>query len=244
MTPTDRRHLVELERVYKFYRPEVAVLRDASTQVERGEFVYVTGPSGAGKSTLLRMIYRAEVPDHGRILFCGRDVGKLRPSAVPFLRRNIGVVFQDFATKILRSRSVFDNVALALEVLGAPSRVIRTKVTAVLESVGLGGREPEIAGNLSGGEQQRIAIARALVNDPPLLLADEPTGNLDPDLAMDVARLFDEANAGGTTVIFATHDRTILSARPRRTVAIIDGATLEVDPPSASGREMPVALVA
>jgi len=225
----DKRRIVELDRVFKFYRRDAPVLSGASLTIERGEFVYVTGPSGSGKSTFLRLLYRAERADMGRVLFCGKDVGKLSDASVPFLRRNIGIVFQDF--KILRQRTVFDNVGLALEVLGAPPRVIRHKVMAVLAAVGLDGREADLAGVLSGGEQQRVAIARALVNEPPLLLADEPTGNLDPQLSMDIAGLFDEANAAGTTVIFATHDRALLSARPRRTIALVEGEAVEIEPP-------------
>ena len=226
----DKRRIVELDRVYKFYRRDAPVLRGASLTIERGEFVYVTGPSGAGKSTFLRLLYRAERADMGRVLFCGKDVGKLSDRSVPFLRRNIGIVFQDF--KILRQRTVFDNVGLALEVLGAPPRVIRHKVMTCLQSVGLEGRQDDLAGVLSGGEQQRVAIARALVNEPPLLLADEPTGNLDPQLSMDIAGLFEDANAAGTTVIFATHDRALMTARPRRTIALVDGEVIEIPPPA------------
>jgi len=226
--PPDKRRIVELDRVYKFYRREAPVLRGASLVIERGEFLYVTGPSGAGKSTLLRLLYRGDRADGGRVLFCGRDVGTLSDASVPFLRRNIGIVFQDF--RILRTRSVFDNVAIALEVLGAPARVIRHKVLQTLAAVGLEGRDSDLAGVLSGGEQQRVAIARALVNDPPLLLADEPTGNLDPELSLDVSGLFSDANRAGTTVVFATHDRALLMARPHRTVALVEGELVDLGP--------------
>jgi cell division transport system ATP-binding protein len=226
LVSADKRRIVELDHVYKFYRRDAPVLRGACLTVDRGEFLYVTGPSGAGKSTLLRLLYRGEVADAGRVLFCGKDVGALSAATVPLLRRNIGIVFQDF--RILRGRSVFDNVALALEVLGAPAKVIRHKVLETLERVGLGGRDADPAGVLSGGEQQRVAIARALVNEPPLLLADEPTGNLDPELSLDVASLFAEANAAGTTVVFATHDRALLQARPHRTVALVEGELVDL----------------
>jgi cell division transport system ATP-binding protein len=209
------------ERVYKGYRPDQPVLRATSLTIERGEFVFITGPSGAGKSTLLRLIYRAELPDDGRLLFMGRDVARLRPGAIPALRRNIGVVFQDF--KLVPGWTAFENVAIALEVLGMPTRVIRTRVSEVLERVGLAGKGGERVEVLSGGEQQRVAVARAIVAEPVLILADEPTGNLDPQLAIDVLGLFEDIHAAGTTVVFATHDRSLLDVRPRRVVVLDDG---------------------
>jgi cell division transport system ATP-binding protein len=194
--------------------------------IERGEFVFVTGSSGSGKSTLLRMLYRAETVDDGRILFLGRDVARLRDDAVPFLRRNIGVVFQDF--KLVEPWSVYENVAIVLEVLGLPQRLIRARVGEALERVGLAGRGEDPAGVLSGGEKQRVAIARAIVGEPALLLADEPTGNLDPQLAIDILGLFEEIHETGTTVLFATHDRTLLEVRPRRVVVLDEGKAIDV----------------
>jgi len=209
-----QRPILVFEDVYKSYEQGAPVLRGMTLVIERGEFVFVTGPSGSGKSTLLRLLYRAETVDDGRILFLGRDVARLRADAVPFLRRNLGIVFQDF--KLVPSWTASENVAVALEVLGLPPRLIRARVGDALAAV------------LSGGEQQRVAVARAIVGEPALILADEPTGNLDPQLAIDVLGLFEEIHEGGTTVVFATHDRTLLEVRPRRVVVLDDGKAIDV----------------
>ena len=220
-----RKPILVFEDVYKAYRSDAPVLRGLSLMIERGEFVFVTGPSGAGKSTLLRMLYASEQPDNGRILFLGRDITRLARNSVPFLRRNIGIVFQDF--KLIENWTVTQNVALPVEVLGLPPRLIRSRVGEVLERVGLAGRGDELVSRLSGGEKQRVAVARAIVGEPALVLADEPTGNLDPQLAVDILGLFEDINDSGVTVVFATHDRSLLDVRPRRVVVLQQGVTFD-----------------
>ena len=218
---TANRPVLVLDDVHKAYRADAAVLRGLNLEIARGEFVFITGPSGAGKSTLLRLLYAAEAVDSGRILFLGREIGRLSKSSIPFLRRNVGVVFQDF--KLVENWSVFDNVALPLEVLSLPDRLIRQRVGEALERVGLSGRGDDRAGVLSGGEQQRVGVARAIVGEPALVLADEPTGNLDPQLAQDILGLFEDIHETGVTVLFATHDRSLLDIRPRRVIVLDDG---------------------
>jgi cell division transport system ATP-binding protein len=213
--------ILVFEDVFKFFKADQPTLRDVNLTIERGEFVFVTGPSGAGKSTLLQLIYRKQTVDEGRILFCGRDIARLTADSVPYLRRNLGIVFQDF--KVVPHWTVFENVAVALEILAMPRRLVRSRVGEALERVGLAGRGEDVTGTLSGGEQQRVAVARAIVTEPALLLADEPTGNLDPHLALDILTLFEEIHETGTTVLFATHDHTLLEQRPHRIVYIDDG---------------------
>lgn len=217
--------LLCFEGVYKYFRRDIPTLRDIHLRVYPGEFVFVTGPSGAGKSTLLQLIHRQHAVDGGRLLFLGRDLARLTPRSIPFLRRNMGIVFQDF--KLVPYWTVYQNVAIALQIIGAPKRVARTQVEETLARVGLAARGPEPAHQLSGGEQQRVAIARAIVTKPALLLADEPTGNLDPALAIDILTLFEQINEGGTTVLFATHDHALLQTLPRRLVVIDDGRLIE-----------------
>jgi cell division transport system ATP-binding protein len=217
--------ILVLEEVYKYFRRDVPTLRNVNLTVERGEFVFVTGPSGSGKSTLLQLVYRQHTVDSGRILFSGRDISRLTDKSIPFLRRNLGIVFQDF--KVVPHWTVFENVAVALEILGTSARLLRSRVAETLERVGLAGRGNERTETLSGGEQQRVALARAIVTEPALILADEPTGNLDPQLAIDMLTLFEEIHETGTTVLFATHDHSLLQSAPHRLVVIDDGRLIE-----------------
>ena len=217
--------ILVFEDVFRYHRQDKPVLRGVNLSVERGEFMFITGASGAGKSTLLQLIYRMQTVDEGRILFCGRDIARLTHDSIPYLRRNLGIVFQDF--KVIPHWTVFENVAAPLEILDMPMRVVRSRVAEALERVGLAGRGDETTGHFSGGEQQRVAVARAIVTEPALVLADEPTGNLDPALALDILTLFEEINDSGITVLFATHDHSLLEARPHRIVMIDEGRVVE-----------------
>ncbi|MCI0571691.1 MAG: cell division ATP-binding protein FtsE [Myxococcaceae bacterium] len=213
--------MIEMFHVYKAYPGDPPVLTDINLRVEKGEFLFLTGPSGAGKTTLLKLIFCAEEATRGQILVGGRNVARIRESAIPFLRRNIGVVFQDF--KLLPHRTVEDNVALALDVLGVPRLQARERVRGMLKRVGLEHKADVLPLKLSGGEQQRVVLARALVNEPTLLLADEPTGNLDPVRTLEIMDLLRDVNVRGTTVLVATHDSTLLSRYQKRTVRLEAG---------------------
>jgi len=213
--------VIQLFHVFKQYGAEAPALSDVSLEVRKGEFVFLTGPSGAGKSTLLKLVFCAEPASGGQILVFGRNVSRIRPSGIPYLRRNVGVVFQDF--KLLPDRTVAENVAFPLEVRGQHPREVRRKVTSALRAVGLDHRMGKFPLALSGGEQQRAAVARALVGDPALLLADEPTGNLDLDRTVEVMQLLEGANARGTTVVVATHDRGLLARHKKRIIALENG---------------------
>ncbi len=213
--------MIQLFHVSKEYPGEPPALSDVTLEVGKGEFVFLTGPSGAGKSTLLKLIFCAEAPSAGQLLLFGRNVARVSPGEIPWVRRHIGVVFQDF--KLLPERTIGENVALPLEVRSLPRREIRKKVQGLLRSVGLEHRADKFPPSLSGGEQQRVAVARALAADPALLLADEPTGNLDGDRTLEVMELLAAANARGTTVVIATHDRTLLARYTRRVVALERG---------------------
>jgi cell division transport system ATP-binding protein len=213
--------MIKLENVTKAYSTEVIAVRDASFDVPKGEFVFLVGPSGSGKSTLLRLIAKQENPERGNIWVAGRRINDLPGSKVPYLRRNMGNVFQDY--KLLPNKTVFENVAFALEVIGRPKHVIRQQVPAVLELVGLAGKQDRFPDQLSGGEQQRVSIARAFVNRPLILLADEPTGNLDPGTSEGIMRLLDRINKTGTTVVMATHDQRIVNMMRRRVIQLDRG---------------------
>ena len=210
--------MVKLDNVTKIYKGEHVALRDASVDIAKGEFVFLVGPSGSGKSTFLRLLNREESPEQGRIYVAGKDIGELPGYKVPYLRRNIGSVFQDF--KLLPNKTVYENVAFALEAIGRPKSAIKEAVPQILELVGLAKKAGNMPDELSGGEQQRVSIARAFVNRPLILLADEPTGNLDPATSVGIMKLLDRINRTGTTVVMATHDRGIVDTMRRRVIEL------------------------
>jgi cell division transport system ATP-binding protein len=213
--------MIKTEHVTKVYKDSVVALEDVAIDVRKGEFVFVVGPSGSGKSTFIRLLLKEEEPTRGNIFVAGKNIANLSPWKVPYLRRNIGTVFQDF--KLLPDKTVFENVAFALEVIGKPKHVIDRRVPEILELVGLGEKLNNYPEELSGGEQQRVSVARAFVNRPLILLADEPTGNLDPSTSVEIMKLLDRINRTGTTVIMATHDNAIVDAMRRRVVELESG---------------------
>ncbi|MEM7140787.1 MAG: cell division ATP-binding protein FtsE [Actinomycetota bacterium] len=213
--------MIKLENVTKVYKGDVVAVRDATVDIGKGEFVFLVGQSGSGKSTFIRLLNREESPEHGTIYVAGKDISGLGAWKVPYLRRNIGYIFQDF--KLLPKKTVAENVAFALEVIGKPRHVIRKQVPAILELVGLAAKIDNYPSELSGGEQQRVSIARAFVNRPLILLADEPTGNLDPQTSVGIMKLLDRINRTGTTVVMATHDRGIVDTMRRRVIELDRG---------------------
>ena len=216
--------MIRLENVTTRYGGETVAVRDVSFDVAKGDFVFLVGPSGSGKSTILRLINRQERPERGEVWVAGRNINDISDSRVPFLRRSMGNVFQDY--KLLTNKTVFENVAFALEVIGKPRHVIASQVPLVLDLVGLAGKEDRFPHQLSGGEQQRVSIARAFVNRPLILLADEPTGNLDPATGEGIMALLDEINRTGTTVVMATHDHRVVNAMRRRVIQLDRGVVV------------------
>jgi cell division transport system ATP-binding protein len=227
--------MILLDRVTKSYKKRGSALQNLSLHVEAKEFVIIVGASGAGKSTLLKLLTREEKPDSGKIIVGGIDYETLKDHEIPMLRRKIGVVFQDF--KLLNNKNVFENVAFALEIVGHSNSEIKHTVPRVLEIVGLTGKEKAMTWELSGGERQRVAIARAIVRQPKILIADEPTGNLDPKHAWDVIRVLQKINKFGTTVLLTTHNQEIVNALKRRVVTIKDGQIVS-DRANAGYREI------
>lgn len=213
--------MIRLENVTKSYKGGVIALDNMTLEIAKGDFVFLVGPSGSGKSTLLRLLLREDVPDSGKVWVAGKDLVSLSRWKVPFLRRNIGCVFQDF--RLLPTKTAYENVAFALRVIGRPRPVIEQQVPQVLDLVGLGEKGHRMPHELSGGEQQRVAIARAVVNRPLVLLADEPTGNLDPDTSRGIMKVLERINRSGTTVVMATHDATIVDAMRRRVIQLDNG---------------------
>ena len=218
--------------VSKSYLAGSFALRDLTLECAKGEFIFLTGPSGAGKTTLLKLVFAAERPSEGQIVVLGRNTPRLRASAIPDLRRRIGVVFQDF--KLLPNRTVEDNVSLTLDVLGTPRRRARAKVFSILKQLGLQHRRYHHPFSLSAGEQQRVAIARALVNEPEILLADEPTGNLDPDLTLEIMDLIARTSLRGTAVVVATHELGLVNRYGKRSIRLEEGRLVS-DTPADGG---------
>lgn len=213
--------MIQMKNVYKTYRNGVTALNGINIGIEKGEFVYIVGPSGAGKSTFVKLMYREIKPTTGTIIINNLDVSTINERKVPYLRRDIGVVFQDF--KLLPKLSVYENIAFALEVIEESPRNIKKRVMDVLELLGLKNKARFIPDELSGGEQQRVSIARAIVNHPKIVIADEPTGNLDPDTSWELMRVFEEINTRGTTLIMATHSKEIVNTIKKRVIAVEDG---------------------
>jgi cell division transport system ATP-binding protein len=213
--------MIKLDHVTKVYKDSVVALDDVCVDIQKGEFVFVVGPSGSGKSTLIRLLIREDEPSKGEIHVAGKNIANLTSWKVPYLRRNVGTVFQDF--KLLSDKTVYENVAFALDVIGKPKHVIKSRVPEIIDLVGLGDKMKNYPDELSGGEQQRVSIARAFVNRPLILLADEPTGNLDPATSVDIMKLLDRINRTGTTVVMATHDNAIVDAMRRRVIELTGG---------------------
>jgi cell division transport system ATP-binding protein len=213
--------MIRFDSVTKIYKGDVVALRDVSINVNKGEFVFIVGPSGSGKSTALRLLLREESATSGRLIVAGRDISRLSSWKVPQLRRNIGCIFQDY--KLLPNKTVYENVAFAQEVIGRPRHIVRAQVPQILDLVGLSKKANRFPNELSGGEQQRVSMARAFVNRPLILLCDEPTGNLDPATTVGIMRLLDRINRTGTTVVMATHDQRIVDAMRRRVIELDRG---------------------
>ncbi|TYZ27943.1 cell division ATP-binding protein FtsE [Selenomonas caprae] len=213
--------MIHMSNVSKIYENGAVALDGVDVDIEKGEFVFIVGASGAGKSTFIKMLFREELPTSGVLTVNGHDVVNMSHKEVPYLRRGLGVIFQDY--RLLPDKTVFENVAFAMQVIEAPRRLMQRSVNAVLDVVGLRDKYNCFPAQLSGGEQQRVAIARAIVNDPAIVIADEPTGNLDPDTSWDIMDIFKRINKAGTTIVMATHDRTIVDTMKRRVIAIEDG---------------------
>lgn len=227
--------MIQMIDVSKTYANGAVALAGVSLDVPRGDFVFVVGPSGAGKSTLIKLVFREIVPSAGSIIVNGKNIVNILEQDVPYLRRSLGIVFQDF--RLLPNKTVYENVAFALEVIEAPKREIQKKVPAVLDLVGLWNKAKVYPNQMSGGEQQRVAIARAIVNNPVLVIADEPTGNLDPDTSWEIMRIFEQINKSGTTIIMATHAKAIVNSMKKRVIAFERGCVVRDELKGAYGYE-------
>ncbi|WP_409290468.1 cell division ATP-binding protein FtsE [Peribacillus sp. SCS-37] len=228
--------MIEMSNVYKTYPNGVTAINGINVKINKGEFVYVVGPSGAGKSTFIKMMFREEKPTSGSIVVNGVQLAKLRTTKVPLFRRNLGVVFQDY--KLLPTLTVFENVAFAMEVIEEHPKEIKRRVMEVLDLVGLKHKARMVPTELSGGEQQRVSIARSIVNSPQVVIADEPTGNLDPETSWEIMNIFEEINTRGTTVVMATHNRDIVNNLKRRVIAIENGKIVRDEQRGEYGYEL------
>jgi cell division ATP-binding protein FtsE len=227
--------MIKLHKVCKVYPSGTAAMVDMSLAIQPGEFVFIVGSSGAGKSTLMKLLLREETPTSGALFVAGKDITKMIEKEVPFYRRSLGVIFQDF--RLLPNKTVYENVAFAMEVIGTRRREVMIRVNQVLELVGLRGKSRSYPAQLSGGEQQRVAIARAIVNKPVLVIADEPTGNLDPETSQEIMQIFEKINESGTTILMVTHDRPVVDAMQRRVIAIEKGQIIRDEEKGSYGYE-------
>lgn len=216
--------MIKLVNVEKKYKSGVTALSDINLQIEKGEFIYIVGESGAGKSTLVKLLLKEEALTAGEMYINGIDVTNVSARRIPYIRRNLGVVFQDF--RLLNDKTVYENIAFAMEIVGTDPKEIKRRVPAVLKSVDLSDKSSSFPEQLSGGEQQRVSIARAIVNNPPILLADEPTGNLDPDNGLEIMKILEEINERGTTIIMATHAKEIVDKLRRRVIQLKNGVVV------------------
>ena len=228
--------LIHMRNVSKIYDNGAVALDRASVDIESGEFVFIVGASGVGKSTFIKMLFREELPSSGELVVNGHDIRKMTRKEVPYLRRELGVIFQDY--RLLPDKTVFENVAFAMQVIEAPRRLMQRSVNSVLDVVGLRDKYKCFPHQLSGGEQQRVAIARAIVNDPAIVIADEPTGNLDPETSWDIMDIFTRINRAGTTIVMATHDKAIVDTMRRRVIAIEDGRIVRDEARGGYGYEV------
>ncbi|MCI6158395.1 MAG: cell division ATP-binding protein FtsE [Selenomonadaceae bacterium] len=227
--------MIHMKDVSKVYENGTVALDHVNVDIKKGEFVFVVGASGAGKSTFIKMLLREELPTSGDIVVNGFDIVHMKHEAVPYLRRGLGVIFQDY--RLLPDKTVFENVAFAMQVIEAPRRLMQRSVNAVLDIVGLREKYKDFPSQLSGGEQQRVAIARAIVNDPAIVIADEPTGNLDPETSWGIMDIFQRINQSGTTIVMATHDKTIVDTMQRRVIAIENGSIVRDEAQGVYGYE-------
>ncbi|HEY3424361.1 MAG TPA: cell division ATP-binding protein FtsE [Negativicutes bacterium] len=227
--------MIHMSGISKIYSNGAVALSDITVDIDKGDFVFVVGPSGAGKSTLIKLILREELPTKGTLIVNGRNVCELSSGEVPYLRRGLGIVFQDY--RLLPNKTVYENVAFAMQVIEASRREIQKRVNHVMDLVGLRHKARNFPSQLSGGEQQRVAIARAIVNNPLVVIADEPTGNLDPDTSWEIMKIFERVNKDGTTIVMATHDKTVVDAMKKRVIAIEKSRIVRDQPKGVYGYE-------